>query len=194
MPIGFMAGLALASFGASAFNTLTAPDPNEQNRQIAERNRQLIEKRRLEIQGIFGQRGEFFEEEIGRLGPKLAFAGTQGRQAATAGARSAQAGVRRSLGPGGSVFASSLSAGAATAATDRQNTLRALAITEANRAVQARISGEVGAIAGLPFGFESGFVPGRSQQFASLFANLGTSFAQQNFQNQQNQNPPPLAA
>ena len=187
MAIGLMGALAVGSFGLSAFNTLFAPDPNEENARIAEQNRQLIQQRMDRIQGVFGRRGEFFDEETGRLQPKLAFADTQGRQAATAGAKAAQASVRRSLGSGGGVFSAALEAGSRTAATDRQNTLRAMAIGEANRAVTNRIGQEVGAIAGQPIGFNPAFVPGRAQQNASLFANVGTSLAQQNFLNQQNQ-------
>lgn len=167
---------ALGSLGLSAFNSFFGPDPNQENRRVAAENRKLIEQRMMMLQGIFAKRGQYFNEAMEVINPKLAFADTQNRMAAREGAKAAQARLRRSMGSGGDIFGAGLSAGARTAATDRQNTLRALATGEAWRAAEGRMMNEVNTFAGMPIGYNPQWQPGRAEQRANTFANLGTSF------------------
>lgn len=168
-------GASGVSTGASLLMSFLGPDINAENRQRQRANQSMIDDRMRQMWDLFGRKGEFFNEEMARLNPALAFADTQGRQAATSGARQAQAGLRRSLGSGGDIFAGLFQAGAATAATDRQNTLRALAMGEANQAVDRQIAMRMQGLQSMPFAFQGAYDPSQQQMRANLFANVGTA-------------------
>ncbi len=163
-----------ASLGASALSTFFGPDPDELNERARLGNERMIRERWAEIQRIYGRRGEFFEEQMDIFNPQLAFAETQGKQAASAGARAAQAGLRRRLGSGGDVFAAALATGSRTIATDRQNTLRALATSEAMKAAINEAKGRAGMLAQQPLAFHQPATGARSMRRSSLFAQVGT--------------------
>jgi hypothetical protein len=170
---GPMAIAAAASLGASALSTLFGPSQQDILDETQRRNQQLLRERLSQAMQVYGRRGEFFANQMGLLNPQLAFADTQGRQAADVGARSAQAGLRRRLGSSGDIFSAALSSGSRTAATNQQNTLRSLATTEAMRAADREIMGRQNLIMGQPMNM---FQPGQSKsgEMSGLFANIGT--------------------
>lgn len=163
-----------ASLGVGALSTLFAPDPDERNRQITEQNQRLIQQRMGEIQRLFNTRSEVFGEQMDIFNPQLAFADIQGRQAASAGARAAQAGLRRRLGGAGDIFTAALSAGARTAATDRQNTLRSLATAEAMKAADRELASRAQMISTQPIASYQPYSGAKNAQIASLFTQVGT--------------------
>lgn len=154
----------------------TAGDMQFYNEQMARRNQRMVNERLSQIMGLYGRRGEFFSDQMAIVNPQLAFADTQSRQAASAGARAAQANLRRSLGSAGDLFSAALETGARTAATDQQNTLRALATAEALKAADREIQGRSGVLASLPFAMFQGAVagPNRWDLFKEFGTNLGT--------------------
>lgn len=169
--------MSAASLGYSALNSLFGPDPDEEAERTRQQNELMIQRRMREVRRILGTVGERFGEQMELLNPRLAFADTQGRQAARAGAKAAQASLRRRLGSGGDIFAAALESGARTVATDRQNTLRALATTEARRAAMAEAAQEAGFQANMPFAFASPATGARNARISALFAGAGTALA-----------------
>jgi hypothetical protein len=179
---------AMASLGISGATSLFGPDPDEMSREATEENRRLIEERWRQMQRLYGRRGEFFREQMDILNPKLAFAGTQGRMAADVGARASQATLRRQLGEGGDIFAAMLESGGRTAAVSQQNTLRALAHSEALTAADREIAGRVSGLQAQPIAFAQPATGAKAAQTAGLFAQIGTGLGYLGAMRNQNQN------
>jgi hypothetical protein len=161
-PFTIASGLSLAT---SAGLRVFGPDPEAQQREALAQRMGLLQE-------LFGRRGEFFSEQMAAFEPQLAFADTQTRLAAREGARRAQAAIRRRMGGAGDVFGGALQAGAMTGAAGQQNTLRALATTEALRAADRTIGQRANVFGAQPL---PQFTGQHQAGMADLFAQIGTS-------------------
>ena len=153
----------LFSTGIGAVNMLFGNDPEEETRRL--------QQRRLQ-QALF-ESGNFhkdYDEIMGILGPRLAFANKQAELAKRGGAQSAQADMRRQLGAGGAPIASAISAGVNAGISNDTNTLRGLAVSDAMDSAKRQAMMRAQMMIGAPLQQSTGQ---RTQQVSGLFNNLG---------------------